>query len=93
MAGKLSLVSVGQTDDGQALGTFDFQRDGMPTMRFNQAFPGSATEADIGKTLLDRCFTIMSADVVAAVPTVERMFSTGPRLLPDRPSPAVVPAS
>jgi hypothetical protein len=87
MAGKIALVSVGQTDDGQALGTFDYEREGYPTLRFQQAFPGAASEAEIGKTLMARCMAILSADVVPAVPAVEKMFATGPRLIPD-PQPA-----
>lgn len=83
MAGKINLVSVTQTADGQALATFDYQRDGLQDIRFQQAFPGNAGQAEIGKILIDKCFAIVAAEPVPAVGLVQQMFAGGPRQVPE----------
>lgn len=90
MASKINLVSVHQSADGQAVGTFDLQRDDLQDVRFQQSFPGNADAGAIGKMIVDRCYAIISAETVPAVGIIESMFARGSR---DLPAPAPAPAN
>lgn len=85
MAGKLSLISAEQTEDGQVRGTFKYSRDGLPSLTFPQVIPGQATQQEVGKILLDRVGQIVLNEPVPALGVVNEMFAAGARAIPDAP--------
>lgn len=93
MAGKLRLLECSQTADGQALGTFVYEREGMISQQFQQLIPGDAGQADIGKILFGRVAQILAAEPVPAVALVKSMFAGGPRAVANPvPAPEQSPA-
>ncbi len=81
MDGKLSLVIAEQTADGQVLGTFDYERPDLETLRFQEKIPGNSTAGEVTTLLLQRVGIIAAAEPVPALAIVNKLFADGPRTI------------